>query len=219
MERRKGDRQPYRTQVRFTERGTEKALRGYSTNISSSGLFMTTNGLVGKGRRVRLELGDNRGNVVEGVVTRVSHSLHSLRPSGLAVRFLSPQELVAEILEKDKSGDGKNGDGKNGDGKRPATPKSGLYRLKYADRRQLTEIFKRDLSSGGLFIPSEKLAGLNEVIIVELEVTGVAIEPVRFEARVVQRLEPGLAPMAGLGVEILDLPRVIEALRPLILDA
>jgi len=216
MERRDNERFPRRLKIQFQERGATKSHLGYTVNMSSTGVYVVAGHLLSKGIRVRMQISSNGDSVMlEGVVVRVERSLHSMKPSGMAVRFLTVPELVAELLPDtdlpaDESGE--------------YAPLM-AYRLEFPGRQRFLEAYERDLSTGGLFIPlSDDPPKLNEEICVEILVAGVDHPPVALRARVVHRLDP-LMPdgtrgnlLAGIGVEILSLDVSLAALRPL-LDA
>ena len=215
MERREQERRPRRVPVGFWKQGDDKRYRGYSANISTGGMYIDTNNLVGVGSRIRLEVGTGEhAFMVEAMVARVSKSLQTLRTSGMGVRFLTIDELVGELIPEISSGVAPPDD----PGEAPLP--EGSYRMRFADRQQLREVYRRDLATGGLFIPTDQPAALNEVITVDVSVADSA--PVRLEARVVHRLDPGMPDgtspnlMAGMGVEVMDLERALEALRALV---
>ncbi len=219
MERRKKERRPRRVQVHFWKRGTTKRYRGYSANISIGGMYIDTNNLVSTGSRIRLEVGsDEQTFMAEAVVARVNKSLQTLRPSGMGVRFLTIEELVSELIPEIASADPDRQPAASGAAGEVPLPE-GSYRLSFADRRQFLEVYRRDLSTGGLFISTDKPAALNDVVTVELSVADAEVAPVRLEARVVHRLDPDMPDgtggnlMAGMGVEILSFDRVLETLR------
>lgn len=96
-----------------------------------------------------------------------------------------------------------------------------LYPLRFRDREQYQRAFERDISTGGLFISTERPPALDTVVEVEVIVEGIQGEPVRLQARVVHRMEPppGSPPgnlLAGIGVQFLDVRRAVEQLRRLL---
>ena len=166
------------------------------------------------GSRIRIEVGSGEHSfMTEAVVARVNKSTHALRPSGMGVRFLSIEELIGELIPEIAS---------RATDEPPPLP-AGAYRLRFADRDQFLEVFRRDLSTGGLFIPTDKPAALNEVITVEISVEEPGVAPARLEARVVHRLDPDMPEgtgagnlMAGMGVEILSFERSLKILRGMV---
>ena len=102
MSRRRATRRARRVQVHFWKQGEPTSYVGYTTNISTTGMFVATNSPVPSGTRVRVEVIDrDRGFVVEGVVAharKVRAELASITQSGMGVRFLSVEELVRELI-------------------------------------------------------------------------------------------------------------------------
>jgi hypothetical protein len=96
-----------------------------------------------------------------------------------------------------------------------------LYPLRFRDPDQFRRVFDRDVKTGGLFIHTSKPPALDAVIVVEVGVEGLAVAPVRLQARVVHRMEspPDSPPgnlLAGMGVQFLDVDRAVEQLRSLL---
>lgn len=209
MERREQERRSRRAKVHFWQRGSDKCYRGYSANISVGGMYLDTNHLAPPGTRIRLEIGaDSRGFMVEAVVARINKSLQALRPSGMGVRFLSIEELLGELIPEL--------------GSVPKEPEAGLpdgtYQLRFADRQQFFEVYDRDLATGGLFVPTNDPAPLNQIVQVRLSVAEPGVDPVELRARVVHRVErsmPGDASsgnlMAGMGVELVSFETSLKA--------
>jgi PilZ domain len=102
MTRRRNVRRPRRVQVQFWRRGEAQAYTGYSTNISTTGMFLATTSPQGPGTRLRVEVMDgNHGFVVEGVVAharKVRGDMMRLTHPGMGIRFLSVEELVRELI-------------------------------------------------------------------------------------------------------------------------
>jgi len=96
-----------------------------------------------------------------------------------------------------------------------------VFPLRFRDADQFRRVFDRDVKTGGLFITTAKPPGLDAVILVEVTVEGIAVPPIRLQARVVHRMEPpaGSPPgnlLAGMGVQFLDVTRAVEQLRSLL---
>lgn len=207
MERRSQNRRPTRVQVHFWEQGSEKRSMGYTVNVSNTGMYITTNQLLPPGTRIRAELraADGQSAMLESVVARAERSMRQLRPDAMGVRFLTARELVGEVVPETVSPEPTSS---------TSVAESGDYTLRFTERERFLEAYRRDLSTGGLFIPSDQPAPLNEVITIELRVAD--SPPMQLQARVVQRFEPGGgSPLAGMGVEILSLEKAMEALKAL----
>ncbi|HEV7669760.1 MAG TPA: PilZ domain-containing protein [Thermoanaerobaculia bacterium] len=109
--RRDSDRVVRRLPVRFWRVGEERSVTGYTTNISTTGMFVVTHDPLPKGARIRVEVLDPRsGFVVEAEVAhahKVSLDLSALGPSGMGVRFLPIESLVRELFPEAVKGERK----------------------------------------------------------------------------------------------------------------
>ena len=104
---RHAERKSARIRVRFWRPGEPEVVRqGYTTNISGTGAFVQTDHPHPKGRRLQVEFSTERnGFVCEALVARAiktAPELHSARPSGMGLRFLSVDELLAGFLPSKK---------------------------------------------------------------------------------------------------------------------
>ena len=102
MTRRRAVRRPRRVQVQFWKRGESHIYPGYTTNISTTGMFLATNSPQPPGTRLRVEvLEGDRGFVVEGVVAharKTRSDLMRMTQPGMGIRFLAVEELVRELI-------------------------------------------------------------------------------------------------------------------------
>lgn len=104
MNRRQSVRHPRRVQVAFWKPGESgHSYSGYTTNMSVTGMFIGTNTPLARGSRLRIEVLDpQRGFLVEAVVThsiKAPQQLQAVRQSGMGVRLLKVEELIANFLE------------------------------------------------------------------------------------------------------------------------
>ena len=98
---------------------------------------------------------------------------------------------------------------------------AGAFTVQFLGASEFVEVFQRDILNGGLFVSTRYPGRLQEVVKIDLQPPVADAEPVSFRARVVQRFEPqggdfGANLLAGMGVEILDLPSVVQKLRPFV---
>src|SRR5688572_3372547 len=95
-----------------------------------------------------------------------------------------------------------------------------LFPLVFRDRAHFRRAFERDISTGGLFVTTDRPLALGSVVEVEVGVEGIAAAPVRLQARVVHRTEPVAGEegnlLAGMGLQFLDVQRAVERLRSLL---
>jgi PilZ domain len=261
MSRRRAVRRPRRVQVQFWRHGEPTAYIGYTTNISTTGMFIATNSPLPSGARIRVEVVDrDRGFMVEGVVAharKMRSDLARLSHSGMGVRFLSVEELVRELIP---GGVGETEEIPQSGSSRPApatpptapspsppsqgtvrpaapppplrpTPESeqpagplpptgGAFSVRFSGAKEFMEVYRRDILQGGLFVSTRYPARLQEAVNVELYPPLPYAEPILVRARVVQRFEPtadsGPNLLSGMGLELLELPALIQRLEPVI---
>jgi Tfp pilus assembly protein PilZ len=91
-----------RLQVRFWNQGETHPKAAYTTNISASGMFVSTSTPLPSGSRVRVEVSHGtKSFMVEGLVVhaaRVAPVLRQLKESGMGIRFLSIEDLMTELI-------------------------------------------------------------------------------------------------------------------------
>lgn len=223
MNRRESERVVRRVPVRFTVRGgAAETVRGYTTNISAGGMFISTGRPAPSGSRLRVEVGDpGRDFTVEGLVAhsrRMAPELRVLGMAGMGVRLLTVAELVSELLG------GMPGEEESGGAPgllEEAALGEGAYRLRFHSRDHFLRVYRKDVVHGGLFVPTRKPAEMSESITLEVIVPLKGYTPLRFPARVVHRIPPndtgaGTNLLAGMGVQFEDPVAVLSALEPVV---
>lgn len=203
MERRQDPRWSRYIDVKFLRRGDKSSFVGHATNVSRQGMFLVSPKVFVSGTRLRVEiLDEDRGFVAEAVVARSCKApveLQRVKPSGMGIRFLAVEELMAGFLPEVEEEE------------EPEPEEAAVelrvtrFRVTYGTPSHFREVLERDVSTGGIFIPTNRPARLNEVIEVEVEVNGQPWPSVTVAARVVQRFLPGdETALAGMGVQFLD---------------
>jgi len=104
------------------------------------------------------------------------------------------------------------------------TPREGggTFAIHFLNPGEFLEVYRRDIVNGGLFVSTRFPGRLQETVNVELHPPFPNARPVLVRARVVQRFEPSgdaFNPnlLAGMGVELLDLPTVVDSLQPYVM--
>lgn len=104
MNQRRSPRYRRRLQVQFWQPG-ERIHRGYTTNLSATGMHIATAEPLPPRSRVRVEVfHGERGFVIEGIVAHrraVNPELAKVTQQGMGVRFLSPDELIRHLFLAD----------------------------------------------------------------------------------------------------------------------
>jgi hypothetical protein len=102
MTRRRSVRRLRRVQVQFWRRGELQSYPGYTTNISTTGMFLATNSPQPPGTRLRIEvMNGDQSFILEGVVAharKVRGDMVRLSHPGMGIRFLSVAEMVRELI-------------------------------------------------------------------------------------------------------------------------
>jgi hypothetical protein len=202
--------------VRFWPRGEPgPPRRGFTTDLSAGGMHVISSAVCASRTRLRIEVGrEAAGFVIEGIVAhshRVAPELRKLGLSGMGVRFLAIEELVAELLGGVVSEEGRSGEAAAG----------GVFQLAFATAEQFLHAVENDVSHGGLFVPTRNPAPLERRVTVEVVPPVPGVRPVRLAARVVHRIEPtaegeGRNLLAGMGVQLEDPAGARAALAPLV---
>ena len=106
---------------------------------------------------------------------------------------------------------------------RPAVPiatSGGSFTVRFSGVEEFLEVYRRDILQGGLFVSTLYPARLQETVSVEMFPPGLVAQPFLVRARVVQRFEPqadsGPNLLSGMGLELLELPALLEALGPVV---
>ncbi|HKH47922.1 MAG TPA: PilZ domain-containing protein [Thermoanaerobaculia bacterium] len=247
MTRRRAVRRPRRVQIQFWKRGEPHVYPGYTTNISTTGMFLATNSPQPPGTRLRIEvLEGDRGFMLEGMVAharKIRGDMMRMSQPGMGVRFLAVEDLVRELIpvlpgETEEIPTGPDQIVFPSPGPPPpavATPStqtvpappparpteggSGVFSVGFLGASEFLEIYQRDIVNGGLFVSTRYPGRLQETVRIELRPPNSS--PVSVRARVVQRFEPqegsfGPNLLSGMGVEILNLPAVLEELQPIV---
>lgn len=233
-DRRENARRPRRIPVRFWKRGDDEAHTGFTTNISSSGAFISTRDLVPKGVRLRIEFCDAKaGFMTEAEVARAIRTepaLQQVMPTGVGVRFLSVEELVAELFPSVPSQPRKRvvGDVEIEEvGEPPEDAKESVagppqklheFVVQFPSEASYRQAYERDVRQGGLFVASQHPAPLDRKITLEIHPPQRST-PFRLQAKVVQSVPPTGSGdgkpnlLAGMGVEFVDPQRAVESFR------
>jgi hypothetical protein len=102
----------------------------------------------------------------------------------------------------------------------PVEPSGGSFTVHFSGIEEFLEVYRRDILQGGLFVSTRYPARLQETVNVELHPPGLVVDPVLVRARVVQRFEPqsetGPNLLSGMGLELLDVPHLLERLSPVV---
>lgn len=220
-ERRETPRHPRRIQVRFWADGDSAGTSGMTSNLSLRGAFITAPKVYPRGTRVRVELQRTDGPVViEGEVAhahRVPVELRALGTSGMGIRFLPPEDLVAPMLPAEMiEGSDEELDELEESPETAGAP--AVFTVSFAAASEFLQCYHRDLVNGGIFVRTERPRPIRSLIELEFEVPG-RDEALSVRGRVVQVIEPRAGenpPHGGMGVELLGLDDLLAELKPIV---
>lgn len=98
----------------------------------------------------------------------------------------------------------------------------GAFSVHFTSAEEFLEVYRRDILQGGLFVSTLHPARIQESVVVELYPPLPDAEPITLRARVVHRFEPHSADagghnlLSGMGLELFDLPALVEQLHPVV---
>lgn len=102
MDRRSSRRWPRQLEARLWKSGQEHSFRATATNVSLTGIWVRTPNVAPIGTRFRVEMAyGGAAFVVETVVARAIRTpphIQTAKPSGMGLRYLTPDELLEELL-------------------------------------------------------------------------------------------------------------------------
>lgn len=241
MEKRDDKRLKKRFQVRFWRLDDPVPKSGFTYNISLTGMFICTNSPFRPGTRIVVEVGrESRKIVLHGQVrhaSRVDPVLQKVKPSGMGVRLLKTEEMMAAVLgvklqpeeeveveeevatEPEEAPEADESAAAEAQEEEEPPP---VYHLNFVSPRELAESFERDLKFGGIFVPTPRLPDKDQILVEFLFDWNDAVR-VRIPAHVVKRFAAAEGSslgeqVAGIGVAFDDPEYAIEEILD-ILDA
>ncbi len=202
MEKRRNRRYARRVRVRFGDKGFSHA--GFTSDVSSTGLFVVTGNMFPVKTRLHLEVTteNERQLFFEAVVMRqrvVAPELRQVIRGGLGLRLLAPSELVPEMVPqlRDKS--------------------AVALQVTYHSTAELRTAFEKELSRGGVFVWSHTPQLANSVVGVEFDFP-FASRSLVAQARVVHTL-PEQDGRHGVGLIFIDGEAVVSSIATLVGEA
>ncbi len=183
-EKRKQRRHAKRLKVRFGE--NDFSSTGITSDVSATGMFIQTTKVPAIGNRIHVELTLPSGRLLfcEAAVMRQQHVPPELRQAvkgGVGVRFLSPGELVAEMV--------------------PHLKDSKRLCIDYQSHADFKVAWDREIKRGGIFVWTEAHPVINSIVSIEFNLE-FATRRLAFDARVVHLMND--ANRRGMAVMFLD---------------
>lgn len=207
MDNRKAPRYKRRIQLRFWSQDDRNPRKGFTQNVSVMGMFVSTNAPYKPGTRVFLEIPSGQEKLVLQAEVRysarVDPALHKIKPSGMGVRLLKVQEVMAEVL-KLKSAAIEEVEEPEATSEVAAEEGPGLegevYPITFNTPHDLANSYERDIKYGGLFVASTEPAEKDEKVILEFRFGWDHDQIVQVQAQVVKKFASAEGSTAGEAV-------------------
>ena len=167
MDKRKDPRYKRRIALQFWSSQDSTPRKGFTQNISVRGMFVATNAPFKPGTRVFLEIPSGQSSLILQAEVRYSArvdlALQRVKPSGMGVRLIRTEELMAELLKLKTGGAPVESEAEPAAAEvsasepdSPSTEK--VYPVTFASPHDFLRSFERDIKFGGLFLPAARVA-------------------------------------------------------------
>lgn len=228
-----------RLQLEFWSLEDRTPRKGFTQNVSLRGLFICTASPYPAGTRIAIEVsfGQERVKLLGEVrhAAKVDPVLQRIRPSGMGVRLLKTEEMMAELLNlkvtlasalevmEEAVEGGPAPEQPTSEKPPPEESEAPVFPVSFACSRDLVVSFERDIKHGGLFVAASDPAEADTAIALEFRFDWDPERRLRLPARVIKRFEAAEGSAAGekvtgMGVAFEDPSAVIEQIRELVAE-
>ena len=200
MDKRKAPRFKRRIQLRFWSVDDRTPRKGFTQNVSVTGMFISSSSPFKPGTRIFVEVASGSEKLVLQAEVRysarVDPALQKVRPSGMGVRFLTVEELMSELLKLRRS-IAENAEQLNGNGDAEESEIHPVLGVTFSKPRDLATSYERDVKYGGLFIPTEEDVEQDDRVVIEFRFGWDESLSIRAPAKVVKRFAAAEGTTAG----------------------
>ncbi len=209
MDKRRDPRYKRRIQLRFWSLDDRNPRKGFTQNISVSGMFVSTNAPFRPGTRVFLEVPSGQDKLVLQAEVRysarVDPALQKVKPSGMGVRLIKVEEIMSELLKIQAPGakeielveeDAKADEGVDEESGLEGT----VFEVTFETPHDMANSYERDIKYGGLFVPAVEPAERDEKVVIEFRFSCDTDQLVQVQAQVVSASAPVEGSSGGQGV-------------------
>ncbi len=217
MDKRKVPRYRKRIALQFWTADDKTPRKGFTLNVSVQGMFVSTNSPCKPGSRVFLEIAAGREKLVLQAevryAARVDPALHRVKPSGMGVRLLRVDEIMAEILKLKDAGvevieavvpvvTGAVAADETATVAEPVEPEDEetLFPITFDTPHDMANSYERDIKYGGLFVAAAEPADKDEPVLIEFRFAWDEAQIVRVRAQVVKKFASAEGSMMGEAV-------------------
>jgi hypothetical protein len=178
--------------------GNPKEHKGYTTNVSLTGMFVASTHLPAKGAKVTVEYVDHGQPVrLEGLAVRVKQvpiELRRVQPAGFGVRFTQNARGVRPLMPDEES----------------TSPDSGAVtcaKVTFDSAARFLDVFRREIRTGSMILVMPGAAAVGTPLLIDLIPPASLGGPVRCAARINQVMRGSVL------VQFDDLPEVLADLK------
>ena len=193
MDKRKTPRYKRRIQLRFWSADDRNPRKGFTHNVSVAGMFIASTSPFKPGTRIFVEIPTTAERLVLQAevrnAARVDPMLQKVKPSGMGIRFLAVEELMAELLKLKKSPTDKEIEPEEvaAEAEESQELQGPVIPVKFATPHDLANSYERDIKYGGLFIPTAEPVEEDDKVTVEFRFEWDASTAVRVQASVIKK--------------------------------
>lgn len=192
MDKRKTPRYKRRIQLRFWSLDERKPRKGFTHNVSVSGMFIATNSPFKPGTRIHVEIPSSveKLNLQAEVryAARVDPILQKVKPSGMGIRFLTVAELMGELLKLKKPPTGVEEEaGEDAEIEVSQELLGPVLPVAFATPHNFANTYERDIKYGGLFVPTAESVDEDDKVVLEFRFEWDPGLTVQVQASVIKR--------------------------------
>ena len=195
MDKRQTPRYKRRIQLRFWSADDRNPRKGFTHNVSVSGMFIASTSPFKPGTRIFVEIPTTIEKLVLQAevrnAARVDPMLQKVKPSGMGIRFLTVEELMAELLKLKKSPIDEEIEPAEEEAEAEAEESQELQgtvlAVDFATPHDFANIYERDIKYGGLFIPTAEPVEEEDLVVVEFRFDWDSSTAVRVQASVIKK--------------------------------
>ena len=214
MDKRKTPRYKRRIQLRFWSSDDRNPRKGFTHNVSVAGMFIASNAPFKPGTRIFVEIPTSTEKMILQAevrnAARVDPLLQKVKPSGMGVRFLTTEELMAELLKLKKPPPGEEKEaGEEAEVEESQGLQGPVLEVTFTTPHDLANTYERDIKYGGLFLPTEQSVEEEDKVVVEFRFDWDSSLAVQVQANVIKKFAAaeGSATgetVSGVGVAFTD---------------
>ena len=174
MDKRRSPRYKRRIQLRFWSLDDRNPRKGFTHNVSVTGMFVASSVPFKPGTRIFVEIPTTSEKLILQAEVRysarVDPMLQKVKSSGMGIRFLTVEELMSELLKIKKPPPGEEHEtGEEVEAEETEKLQGPVLELHYATPRDLANAFERDIKYGGLFVPTNEAVEEDDKVVVEFD--------------------------------------------------